>query len=68
MSDSEEPLDNTPRDEGQVSEFGEPLPTPLATMDQGEEMDTIWRLETLVIPQKGPGSTTLKQYWVEFMA
>jgi len=26
-------------------------------------MDTIWRLETLVTPQKGQGSQTLKQYW-----
>ncbi len=62
MSDSEEPLENTPRDEGQLSEFGEPLPAPLATREQGEEMETIWQLETLVAPQKGPESTTLKQY------
>ena len=53
MSDNDEPLDNTPRDEGQVSEFGGPLPAPLATVEQGEEMDTIWRLETIVTPQKG---------------
>ena len=41
MSDSEEPLESTPRDETSLSEFGEPLPAPLATMDQGGEMDTI---------------------------
>ena len=48
MSDSEEPLDSTPRDEGQLSEFGEPLSAPLAPREQGEVMDTIWQLETLV--------------------
>ena len=68
MSDSEEPLENTPRDEGQLSEFGEPLPAPLATREHGEVMDKIWQLETLVAPQKGAGSQTLKQYWGEFMA
>ncbi len=41
MSDSEEPLPNTPLDEGPVSEIGEPLPAPLATVEQGQEMEVI---------------------------
>ncbi len=67
MSDIDEPLENTPRDEGQLSEFGEPHPAPLATREQGQ-VNTIRRLETLVAPQKSAGSQTLKQYWGEFMA
>ena len=69
INDSEDPFDHSPRDEEPpASEFGEPLPAPLATREQGEVMDTIWRLENLVTPQKGQGSQTLKQYWGEFMA
>ena len=67
MSDSEEPLDSTPRDEAPLCEFGKPLPAPMATRDQGEVMDTIWQLETLVTPQRSPGSQNLKKYWLEFM-
>jgi hypothetical protein len=68
MSDSEEPLPNTPLDEVPVSEIGEPLPAPLATVEQGEEMDTIWQMVNMVTPTKGTNSTQLKKYWSEFMA
>ncbi len=61
MNDGEEPFDHSPRDEEPTMyEFGEPLPAPLATREQGEVMDTMRRLETLVAPQKGQGSQTLK--------
>ena len=68
MSDSEEPLPNTPLDEVPVSEIGEPLPAPLATVEHGEEMDTIWQMVNMVTPTKGTNSTQLKKYWSEFMA
>ncbi len=41
MSDSEEPLSSTPLDEVPVSEIGELLLAPLATVEQGEEMELI---------------------------
>ena len=67
MSDSDEPFDHCLRDEEPpASEFGEPLPAPLATREQGEVVDTIWRLETLVAPHQG--SQTLTQYWADFKA
>jgi hypothetical protein len=40
-----------------VSEIGEPLPAPLATVEQGEEMDTIWQMVNMVTPTKGTNST-----------
>jgi hypothetical protein len=68
MSDTEEPLQSTPIDEVPVSEIGEPLPAPLSTVKQGEEMDVIWRIVHMVTPTKGTNSTQLKQYWAEFVA
>jgi hypothetical protein len=68
MSDSEEPLSNTPLDEVPVSEIGEPLPAPLATVEQGQEMEVIWRMVNMVTPTKGTNSNQLKKYWSEFMA
>ena len=60
MSDSEEPLSNTPLDEVPVSEIGEPLPAPLATVEQGQEMEVIWRMVNMVTPTKGTNSNQLK--------
>ena len=69
MSENDEPFDNTPRDEDiPVSAIGEPLPAPLATAEQGREMETIWRMVSMVTPTKGQLSQSLKQFWTEFMA
>ena len=69
MNESDEPFDNTPRDEDiPVSAIGEPLPAPLATAEQGREMETIWRMVNMVTPTKGQLSQSLKQFWTEFMA
>ena len=68
MSDSEEPMPNTPLDEVPASEIGEPLPAPLATVEQGQEMEVIWRMVNMVTPTKGTNSNQLKKYWSEFMA
>ena len=69
MNENDEPFDNTPRDEDiPVSAIGEPLPAPLATAEQGQEMQTIWKLVNMVTPTKGQLSQSLKQFWAEFMA
>ena len=69
MSENDEPFDNTPREEDTpTTAIGEPLPAPLATADQGREMESIWQMEKMVTPTKGQLSQTLKQFWEEFMA
>jgi hypothetical protein len=68
MSENDEPADNTPRDEETpTTAIGEPFPAPLATADQGREMESIWQMEKMVTPTKGQLSQTLKQFWEEFM-
>ncbi len=69
MSDNDEPFDHSPRDEElPASAIGEPLPAPLATPEQGQEMESIWWMATMVTPTKGQLSQNLKQFWNEFMA
>ena len=69
MSENDEPFDNTPREEEiPTTAIGEPLPAPLATADQGQEMESMWQMERMVTPTKGQLSQTLKQFWEEFMA
>ena len=49
MSDNDEPFNHSPREEEPpASEIGEPLPAPLATAEQGQEMESIWRMVTMV--------------------
>ncbi len=63
MSDSDEPFDHSPRDEEpSASAIGEPLPAPLATAEQGQEMESIWQMVTMVTPTKGQLSQSLKQF------
>ena len=63
MSDSDEPLEIIP-----TSESSEPSPVPMATADQGREMETIWQMVNMVTPTTGTNSQSLKKFWQEFMA
>jgi hypothetical protein len=63
MSDNDEPFDNSPREEEpNASAIGEPLSAPLATAEQGQEMESIWQMVAMVTPTKGQLSQSLKLF------
>jgi len=64
MNADDEPLDNTPP----AAALGEPRSVPLASADQGREMESIWHVINIVTPTTGPGSQSLKNFWRDFMA
>jgi hypothetical protein len=55
MSENGEPLAMIP-----TSPTGETPPIPMATADQGREMETIWQMMTMVTPTTGKDSQSLK--------
>ena len=61
MTDDDESLTNTPASD-------EPPLYPMASADQGREMETIWQMVTMVTPTTGKDSQSLKKFWTEFMA
>ena len=51
MNDSDAPFDHSPRyEEPPASEFGEPLPAPLTTREQGEVMDATGTWQVFKVP------------------
>ena len=63
MSDNDEPLAITP-----TSPTVEPPQYPMATADQGREMENIWQMINMVTPTTGTNSQSLKKYWQEFVS
>ena len=63
MRSNDEPLAITPS-----SPTVEPPQFPIATVDQGREMENIWQMVNMVTPTTGTNSTSLKKYWQEFMS
>ncbi len=41
---------------------------PMATAEQGREMEHIWQMMSMVTPTTGTNSQSLKKFWNEFMA
>ena len=63
MRSNDEPLAITPS-----SPTVEPLQFPIATADQGREMENIWQMVNMVTPTTGTNSQSLKKYWQEFVS
>jgi hypothetical protein len=55
MNDDDEPLVSTP-----TSSPGEPSLAPMATADQGREMENIWQMMSMVTQTTGTNSQSLK--------